>query len=295
LAGHQTSAQVVSIKTRNNRCPTSLTATSAGAATTHSSSDGAAKFSSSRYSHPIEHGGYLRLTKNGIHRLALYIEESVWSPETCRLLLSQSNDGELVQTRYALGLPYDIADFILRECRCAFCDREFTVDFNKCVCGLSSDGRYYLEAKFPTRLYASMLQKLLIRERGRVGNAARSLKIRENGGLFDRQLIPAMHEAQEGLCYYCIRPIELAGRNRLQADHYEPIAEGGKNDLANMVLACARCNALKNSKGGEVFDRLARNFRPPGSTEVLKRIRRRLKRFKAEMLAVSAAEGGERT
>jgi 5-methylcytosine-specific restriction endonuclease McrA len=237
----------------------------------------------------------LRLTKNGIHRLALYIEESVWSPETCQLLLSQSTDGELIQTRYALGLPYDISDFILMECRCAFCDRAFTVDFNKCVCGLSSDGRYYLEAKFPTRLYASILQKLFIRERARVGNAARSLKIRENGGLFDRQLIPAMHKAQEGLCYYCISPIELAGLDRLQADHYEPIADGGKNDLANIVLACARCNALKNSKHGEVFDRLARNFRPHGSTDILKRLRRQLKSFKAEILAVSAKERGKRT
>ena len=38
-----------------------------------------------------------------------------------------------------------------------------------------------------------------------------------------------------------------------QADHLVPVAQGGTNELANLVGACGRCNALRGSSlGGQV-------------------------------------------
>lgn len=47
-------------------------------------------------------------------------------------------------------------------------------------------------------------------------------------------------------CVYC-------GREATQADHVVAKANGGKDELANLVAACAPCN---NSKGSKVQTRL---------------------------------------
>lgn len=44
-------------------------------------------------------------------------------------------------------------------------------------------------------------------------------------------------------CAHCGEP-----RPDLQIDHITPIIEGGSNDLSNLQLLCARCNATKSDK-----------------------------------------------
>jgi 5-methylcytosine-specific restriction endonuclease McrA len=46
------------------------------------------------------------------------------------------------------------------------------------------------------------------------------------------------------VCYWC--GIECA--KNYHADHYQPLAKGGKHEVSNLVIACAGCNLKKNAK-----------------------------------------------
>jgi hypothetical protein len=45
-------------------------------------------------------------------------------------------------------------------------------------------------------------------------------------------------------CEYCLAPEEVAGKE-FQVEHVVPRARGGTDDLANLALACHRCNPSK--------------------------------------------------
>jgi 5-methylcytosine-specific restriction endonuclease McrA len=54
------------------------------------------------------------------------------------------------------------------------------------------------------------------------------------------------YHAQNGLCYWCQRPMErnpeAESDARLTADHLLPSYAGGKTKPGNIVAACAKCN-----------------------------------------------------
>lgn len=50
---------------------------------------------------------------------------------------------------------------------------------------------------------------------------------------------------QGGLCYYCDLPLRGARQN---VEHIIPKIYGGSNHRSNLALACAKCNAEKNTK-----------------------------------------------
>lgn len=58
-------------------------------------------------------------------------------------------------------------------------------------------------------------------------------------------------EQQNGRCWYCAAPMRIEGG--ITIDHIHPRAAGGKNDRANLVAACKRCNARKGRLLLEVF------------------------------------------
>lgn len=45
-------------------------------------------------------------------------------------------------------------------------------------------------------------------------------------------------------CYWCGADCQ----KNYHVDHYEPLAKGGKHEIANLVIACAGCNLKKNAK-----------------------------------------------
>lgn len=45
-------------------------------------------------------------------------------------------------------------------------------------------------------------------------------------------------------CYWCGSDCQ----KNYHVDHYEPLAKGGKHEIANLVIACAGCNLKKNAK-----------------------------------------------
>src|ERR1700743_1504584 len=70
---------------------------------------------------------------------------------------------------------------------------------------------------------------------------------------------------QNGVCYYCQRPMWVANRSEFarihglsdraarqfqcSAEHLVPISQGGGNTSANVVAACVFCNRTRHKAG----------------------------------------------
>lgn len=218
---------------------------------------------------------------SSVKRVPYFIDMFIWSIEYCEVRITTvgSNFQFGRNGMFNGGLPMDFAEFFHEHGVCNFCGAPVTRDLSRCACGKPRGKFNHLVVKFPTRLDQSHFKKLYARELGRIANARRRRMVQENGGTFNRTHIKGMHAAQRGLCYFCGTSIEL-GSKSLHVDHYEPIAEGGENDLSNMVLACARCNLLKNAMQGDRFDYRARKFRSSEFKAILRVVRRDLKAYK---------------
>jgi HNH endonuclease len=61
-------------------------------------------------------------------------------------------------------------------------------------------------------------------------------------------------ETHGAKCYYCEKTLaKKDGTYQWTLDHIEPIALGGKNDLANFVVACQPCNVKKSHMPIDAF------------------------------------------
>jgi 5-methylcytosine-specific restriction endonuclease McrA len=105
------------------------------------------------------------------------------------------------------------------------------------------------EIREKERLYRQTHVDVIKREHTehRVEYAARESNRRArkagNGGTYRAADTAAQHERQHGRCYWC-------GKRLLKyhVDHVIPVALGGSNDPANLVVACPACNQSKNAK-----------------------------------------------
>jgi 5-methylcytosine-specific restriction endonuclease McrA len=180
--------------------------------------------------------------------------------------------------KFTSGTPLDLIDFFKEHGSCAFCGSPVKEDFGKCLCGKPRTKGEHLVIKFSTEHY-QRYKKIFDREHQRVRSTQRQAMIKKNGGAFHKKHIAGMHTAQRGLCYYCGTSIEL-GSKSLHADHHLPIAMGGRNDLDNMVLACAKCNLQKNSMEGARFDAIVRKFRSTEFSAILRAMRKDLREYR---------------
>lgn len=216
-----------------------------------------------------------------VRRVPYFIDVCIWSIEFCEVRISTTSSSFHIGKKgpFEGGLPMDFVEFFYEHGACQFCGAPVARNFSRCACGKPHGKSNYLVIKFPTNLYQSHFRRLYDREVGRAANARRRQMIEENGGTFNRKQIKGMHTAQRGLCYFCGVSIEL-GSKSLHVDHYQPVAEGGRNDLSNMVLTCAKCNLLKNAMNGDRFDAEARKLRTPKFTAILREMRKDLKAYK---------------
>jgi 5-methylcytosine-specific restriction endonuclease McrA len=76
----------------------------------------------------------------------------------------------------------------------------------------------------------------------------RRARIRGNEGSFTPEQIAEMHIVQAGICAYCARQYDP---DDLTIDHIIPSKQGGSNYIANICLACPRCNFSKNNRTPE--------------------------------------------
>lgn len=61
-------------------------------------------------------------------------------------------------------------------------------------------------------------------------------------GSFTRDEWRRLLERYGGACGYC------GSREQMSADHRIPLARGGRNDIANIIPACLRCNMSKGTQ-----------------------------------------------
>ena len=59
-----------------------------------------------------------------------------------------------------------------------------------------------------------------------------------------------LNQEQKGICGLCGEAMDkdFLNNNLCQVDHLIPVAQGGSNDLSNLILAHRTCNAEKSNK-----------------------------------------------
>lgn len=154
------------------------------------------------------------------------------------------------------GITPDVVNFIVEKCKCAQCDAPISAPLAPCACDHANENwdRAYLAAAYPSHGLSEEVKRLYTRHKGRIGQARRAEMVKANGGKITLQDKVSLFTAQGGLCFYCGESlVDCDGRNRYHCDHFVSLANGGRNDLENSVLACKRCNMLKNSRDGHHF------------------------------------------
>lgn len=221
-----------------------------------------------------------RMSTNRTEYLPYHMDNHVWSRDFCKISFDVVGPSFHLgrNGQFANGTPTDLVDFFKEHGKCAFCGSSIREDFGRCQCGKPKSEGDHLVVKYPTEQYET-LKNLFNRERQRIRAALRQAMFKANGGTFDKEHINGMHAAQRGLCYFCGARIEL-GSKSLHADHFLPIAMGGRNDLDNMVLTCAKCNLKKNAMDGERFDAIARKSRSPEFSLILRAMRKDLREYR---------------
>lgn len=220
------------------------------------------------------------MSKNPIKRVPLWLG-AVYGPKRLQIY-DVKVTGFFASGAFSLGLPSEVADFIHRHCRCSHCGAQIEMNLSRCKCANPTQLHMHLEVACHGENTWELFQSMLRREEQRMMSRRRRQQVKRNGGAFTKEEIAELFQIQEGLCYFCGEEIAVGmSANRLHIDHYDPIAYGGKNDVTNLVLTCARCNLAKGATHGDYFERLARKLRNPANGRKLGCMRRRLNRYRA--------------
>lgn len=153
----------------------------------------------------------------------------------------------------AYGMSKALARRIQSVGACAGCARQpFPLEAHaKCPKQFPEVAHAVCQVVFPTDISHSAESELkrdyaranqFLRER-RLSNAPRRERVRQRYQLF---------EFQERHCYYCFGTLEPSG-DFTDFDHFLPIAQGGTDDIWNLVVACKGCNHDKGTMHGIGF------------------------------------------
>lgn len=196
--------------------------------------------------------------------------------EICQFLLRRLDSGES-GTHWEEGITPDVVDFIVENCKCRYCDSNIAAPLAPCACNKVGAEWHAMElaAAYPTREFWTEVRRLFVRQHGRIGSRRRRAAVKANGGKISAEERKDLLRAQQGLCFYCGESlIDQNGSNRYHCDHFVALINGGRNDLSNVVMACARCNHLKNRDDGRDFMRLARTSHLIGDSLQLAKMRK---------------------
>ena len=78
---------------------------------------------------------------------------------------------------------------------------------------------------------------------------------RDSSDRFRGSLREAVWHKSGGRCHYCHTSLR---KDNWHADHYVPVAQGGRTVLSNGVASCPSCNLSKGAMHGDVFKRRIR-------------------------------------
>lgn len=106
--------------------------------------------------------------------------------------------------------------------------------------------KYRLEHFVQTRTASARWRKKHP-EQVRLIEAASGHKRRAAGSISSTDF-KKIEEFSNGICLYCLEPIEVGHH-----DHVVPIDSGGRSEVGNYAWVCAKCNLNKHTKDLEVF------------------------------------------
>lgn len=86
-------------------------------------------------------------------------------------------------------------------------------------------------------------------------NRRRILKMNAAGSHSSDE-ISALYFEQNGRCAYCGIPIYFDIERDVSEDHVIPLTRGGSDAIGNILLACRSCNAQKNDKTPDEWEKV---------------------------------------
>jgi len=187
---------------------------------------------------------------------------------------------------FRVGMPVELIAYIHEYGHCAHCSNNISEGLNRCACG--KPNWLHLEVVFSDEIYFSVINPIIEREKRRLKQILRKRRTVNNGGTFTLDDIDALHEQQDGLCFYCGVTIgKRKDETTFEADHYESLQNGGRNDIFNIVLACVTCNRKKGALDGDIFRAKMWTTLSPQVRHRLKKIQNRYKNNKNSFVFLS--------
>jgi 5-methylcytosine-specific restriction endonuclease McrA len=218
------------------------------------------------------------------------IDFETWGIEKCQLHLIGLDRSPTMHRYWPAGLTADIVDFLVSHCRCTYCGAEIAKPIGPCACGEAEGDGFVLVAAYDRVKHREDVKRLYDREESRAGHRSRRKLLAMAGGSIRPGELKELLAAQGCICYYCAASLlDEAGKPRYHADHYLALADQGRNDLDNMVLACPPCNLEKNSMSPARFERILRKRRSPEDAERLRKMRQLLRAWRRQRKASAAS------
>lgn len=206
------------------------------------------------------------------HQMLMYVEEK-FADSYCDSL-------------HPLAMTQQLSDFIRTHCRCHYCHERVHKSLARCSCSPQKSGRIIVE--FPTNIFETTLLPILEHQEKihSYKRKSRSRKLKLSGaGQHTDQEIDLLLLIQEKRCYYCATHLQKDnGATEYHIDHYVSLANGGRNEIANLVLTCPACNLRKGIEDGNSFIYRASRNLTSVSREKAKAIRRKVKAHKKKLI-----------
>jgi 5-methylcytosine-specific restriction endonuclease McrA len=139
-------------------------------------------------------------------------------------------------------------EYVLKDCICYYCSEPIT-SLARCACGKNGN-RYKIIVKclhVPPDDFLAEFEQQRYRAKVKRASINRQQRLNDAGSFTTEQIIELL-KAQERSCYYCASDLFIDGKKKFHVDHYIALLNGGKNEIANIVLACPSCNIRKSFK-----------------------------------------------
>lgn len=183
------------------------------------------------------------------------------------------------------GMTEDFAKFIHENCRCAYCKKPVPKNLEPCTCGKQ---KKLIKVEFSSAIWRTTFEDAFRNyiwiDRGE-RTTYRRLKRIAAAGTYKKSIIKELLVVQSNCCYFCGNEFKpLNEKFDYHIDHYQSIADGGRNEIANLVLACPPCNNLKGKEYGASFSLKVSKTLTESNRKKVTNLKRRVSRFKAKLV-----------
>jgi 5-methylcytosine-specific restriction endonuclease McrA len=182
------------------------------------------------------------------------------------------------------------------HCPCYRCGRAVDVFTDHLACGTDGIPGDFAALRVPDQFVADVRQvsnRTFQRANSREVNETRRSQIAVIGLRHSRAEVRALNTVQGGRCFYCFTELLSDARgSNVAEDDFVPLARGGHDGIANIVLSCRPCNNSKLAKDGFRFAWAAEDAAPDELRVPLMEMHRRHRKAYPELW--SAARGRRR-